>query len=474
MAQLKYDKEKRMLWVKDGDESFPIFTLANLNGNNTRLTSEGFLEVKNSTTDSWDTVTDSDGQPISLMGVPGKDGETPVVELSEEGMLKVNSKTIKVIGPKGDKGDKGDTGEQGPKGEPGSKGDDGKDGKDGQDGADGKVLYTWIKYADDANGSGLSDSPTSENGQPKAYIGFAYNKDSPTESNIASYYKWTLIKGADGTDGIPGANGADGVSYYTWIKYSDNLPTSNTDMYEAPGPNTQYIGIATNKTEQSESSDYTQYNWSKFKGDQGVAGEKGEKGDKGEDLTYITAFPESPDYGDRVIWNGKPIVSDLVPSGITETGETYEYQNSDSVPESIMKTSYVLKLGTDSTNMGDGYTTFDTRFTKPVYDLISRKSKLVQQDKICINLKKNYKSLLKNLPSVYLLWQEVLQKQESRLTLEQKRLRQFINSLSFSEENSTIPIYCSCYTTSTNLTDDTGYWIPISELNIAKHAYPLS
>lgn len=464
MAQLKYDKAKRMLWVKDGDEAFPIFTLANLNGNNTRLTSEGFLEIKNSNTDSWETVTASDGQPISLMGAPGKNGETPVVELSEEGMLKVNSKTINVIGPKGDKGDKGDTGEQGPKGEPGSKGDDGKDG------ADGKVLYTWIKYADDVNGSGLSDSPTSENGQPKAYIGFAYNKESPTESNIASYYKWTLIKGADGTDGIPGEKGVDGTTYYTWIKYSDNLPASNTDMYEEPKDTTQYIGIATNKTEQSESSDYTQYNWSKFKGDQGVAGEKGEKGDKGEDLTYITAFPEDPEYGDRVIWNGKPIVSDLVPSGITETGETYEYQNSDSVPGSIMKTLYVLKLGTDQEHMSE-YKTFDIRYTKPVYDLISRKSKLVNQDMICINLDRNYLSLKKNLPSVYLLWKDVVSL--TRTTPEQEQLKTFISGLEF-PSNATIPLYCSCYTTSTNLTEDKGYWIPITDLNREKYSYPIS
>lgn len=468
MAQLKYDKAERMLWVKDGNEAFPIFTLANLNGNNTRLTSEGFLEVKNSNTESWETVTDSDGQPISLMGAPGKDGETPVVELSEEGMLKVNSKTIKVIGPKGDKGDKGDTGEQGPKGEPGSKGDDGKDGKDG---ADGKVLYTWIKYADDADGSGLSDSPTSEDGYPKAYIGFAYNKESSIESDIASDYKWTLIKGADGTDGIPGANGADGVSYYTWIKYSDNLPTSNTDMYEAPGPNTQYIGIATNKTEQSESSDYTQYNWSKFKGDQGVAGEKGEKGDKGEDLTYITAFPEDPEYGDRVIWNGKPIVSDLVPSGITETGETYEYQNSDSLPGDITKTSYVLKLGTDTTSM-DPYTTFDIKYTKPVYDLIQRKSKLIQDDMICINLNRSYTSLRKNLPSVYLLWKEA--ESASRKTMEQQKLSTFMSGLQFESASSTIPLYCSCFTTSESLSDDTDYWIPITDLNRAKYSYSLA
>jgi len=86
MAQLKYDKAKRMLWVKDGNESFPIFTLANLNGKNTRLTAEGFLEVKNSNTNSWETITDSDGEPVSLMGAPGK---------------------------KGDKGDKGNPGDDG-------------------------------------------------------------------------------------------------------------------------------------------------------------------------------------------------------------------------------------------------------------------------------------------------------------------------------------------------------------------------
>lgn len=121
MAQLKYDKEKRMLWVRDGNEVFPIFTLANLNGNNTRLTSEGFLEVKNSNTDSWETVTDSDGQPISLMGAPGKDGETPVVELSEDGVLTVSlGDYIQSVNIKGAKGDKGDKGDPGPPGDTGS------------------------------------------------------------------------------------------------------------------------------------------------------------------------------------------------------------------------------------------------------------------------------------------------------------------------------------------------------------------
>ena len=53
----------------------------------------------------------------------------------------------------------------------------------GKPGADGKTYYTWVRYADDASGSGMSDSP---NG--KYYIGFAYNKESQTESNNLLWY----------------------------------------------------------------------------------------------------------------------------------------------------------------------------------------------------------------------------------------------------------------------------------------------
>ncbi len=60
-------------------------------------------------------------------------------------------------------------------------------------GSDGKTLYTWVRYADDASGTNMSDSPTG-----KAYIGFAYNKTTETESNTALDYTWSLIKGTDG------------------------------------------------------------------------------------------------------------------------------------------------------------------------------------------------------------------------------------------------------------------------------------
>lgn len=68
--------------------------------------------------------------------------------------------------------------------------------KDGQQGEDGKILYTWIKYAKDANGTGITDDP---NGA--IYIGISYNNESSTESNDPTQYAWTKIQGADGKKG---------------------------------------------------------------------------------------------------------------------------------------------------------------------------------------------------------------------------------------------------------------------------------
>lgn len=138
-------------------------------------------------------------------------------------------------------------GAQGPQGVPGPAGDD------------GKTLYTWIKYADNAQGGGISNNPTG-----KAYIGFAYNKETATESNNPSDYTWSDIKGEDG---IPGATGADGKTYYTWVAYSDNA--DGTGMYQQPKDTTKYIGIAVNKETATESNNPSDYTWSKFKGEDG-------------------------------------------------------------------------------------------------------------------------------------------------------------------------------------------------------------
>lgn len=68
------------------------------------------------------------------------------------------------------------------------RGDDGASIK----GDDGKTLYVWIKYADDAKGTNMSDAP-----EGKTYIGMAWNKPTSKESNNASDYIWSLIQGED-------------------------------------------------------------------------------------------------------------------------------------------------------------------------------------------------------------------------------------------------------------------------------------
>ena len=148
-------------------------------------------------------------------------------------------------------------------GEPGR---DGADGVPGTPGKDGKTLYTWIKYADDAGGGGISNDPTG-----KEYIGLAYNKETATESDDPADYAWSRIKGEQG---VPGTKGDDGTQYYTWIAYSDNADGSG--MYQQPKESTLYIGIAVNKTTPTESDDPADYTWSRFKGEKGDDGKDGE------------------------------------------------------------------------------------------------------------------------------------------------------------------------------------------------------
>jgi hypothetical protein len=151
------------------------------------------------------------------------------------------------------------------------------------DGANGAAVYTWIKYADSVTGTGISDSPTG-----KAYIGLAYNKSTPIESDLPGDYTWSLFRGdqgpqgpqgQQGTQGVQGPMGPDGKPTYTWIAYSDSPNGAN--MYQVPTATTIYIGIATNKTTDVESSSPADYVWSKFKGDQGVQGPQGPQGAQG-------------------------------------------------------------------------------------------------------------------------------------------------------------------------------------------------
>lgn len=148
----------------------------------------------------------------------------------------------------------------------------GEQGIQGPTGANGQTTYTWIKYADDASGTGLSDSPTG-----KQYIGIAPNKTTATESATPADYTWALIQGPQGiqgVQGIQGPTGADGVTYYTWVKYADSPTTGMSDFPDGKA----YLGVAYNKTTATESVDYVDYAWALIKGDQGIQGPTGSDG----------------------------------------------------------------------------------------------------------------------------------------------------------------------------------------------------
>ncbi|MGL5715753.1 MAG: hypothetical protein ACRCX2_22210, partial [Paraclostridium sp.] len=81
--------------------------------------------------------------------------------------------------------------------------------------SDGVTLYTWIKYADDASGGGISESPLG-----KKYIGLAHNKLDQTESDDPKLYTWSLIKGDNGV-GVKTI-----ITYYARHTSNSSAPTS--------------------------------------------------------------------------------------------------------------------------------------------------------------------------------------------------------------------------------------------------------
>lgn len=169
------------------------------------------------------------------------------------------------------------------------------EGVPGKPGDDGKTYYTWVRYADDASGNGMSDSP---NG--KYYIGFAYNKEVPTESSDPADYQWSKYKGDDGQDGV----GIKSITkYYLASEKSTGITTSSS-------------GWSTTK---QDMTDVKKYLWSYevyayTDGSPtkttpviiGVHGQNGADGDSG--IIVSSTAPENPKVGQ--LWqtaSGEPI-----------------------------------------------------------------------------------------------------------------------------------------------------------------------
>lgn len=142
-------------------------------------------------------------------------------------------------------------------------------GVQGPKGETGKATYTWIKYADDAVGTDMSDLPIKPNGVAREYLGLATNRDSPTESNNFRDYSWSKYIGE---------------SSLMWIKYSIYYNGRDTDgdvsMQDTPytdvgggvRENMVYMGIAYNQETTTESNIPEDYLWAKILGDDGHSG----------------------------------------------------------------------------------------------------------------------------------------------------------------------------------------------------------
>ena len=109
-----------------------------------------------------------------------------------------------------------------------------------------KPLYTWIAYADDNHGNGISSSADG-----KAYLGISNGQASETvDLSKPELFTWNKVKGEDGKDG---------KSAYTWIAYaSDDKGTNFAHTYSNIHT---WTGIALGKESETPSSDYTDYQW---------------------------------------------------------------------------------------------------------------------------------------------------------------------------------------------------------------------
>lgn len=104
------------------------------------------------------------------------------------------------------------------------------------------------------------------------YLWMSHAEIAANDELIGVWDQPVRISGEDGAAGKPG------VSLYTWIKYSDDQPTSDSQIYDKPNMYTKYIGLAYNQTSSVESTRYTDYEWVKWVGNDGVNGTNGLRG----------------------------------------------------------------------------------------------------------------------------------------------------------------------------------------------------
>lgn len=207
----------------------------------------------------------------------------------------------------------------------GADGENGSDGKDGADGKDGKTSYTHIAYANSADGK--TDFSVSDSN--REYIGM-YADFTEQDSTNPDDYAWTLVKGANGSQGIPGKAGADGKTPYFHIAYA-NSADGKTGFDVVVSAGKQYIGQYTDYDTPDDSIDPTKYSWTKIKGEQGDKGEQGVPG-----RTYFIELSSN------ILKRGQN--DKVVPSTIT--AKAY-YRDGDSATRTAYSGRWYVQTSTD-------------------------------------------------------------------------------------------------------------------------------
>ncbi|VIV90376.1 putative antireceptor [Streptococcus pneumoniae] len=158
------------------------------------------------------------------------------------------------------------------------KGADGANGVAGKAGTDGRTPYLHIAYATSNNGSQGFSTTDSTN---KTYIG-TYTDYTQADSTDYRVYKWTLIKGADGT-GISNV-----TNYYLATTVSTGITRTSAGWTTTPQPITSdkrylwnyRVELYTNGT--SKTTEPTVIGVHGDKGERGLQGLQGLQGARGE------------------------------------------------------------------------------------------------------------------------------------------------------------------------------------------------
>lgn len=165
----------------------------------------------------------------------------------------------------------------------GEKGQMGERGLQGPAGADGVTRYFHLKFADDANGLNMRESPAGD------WLG-TYIDENAVDSNDPNDYVWQEVRGAQGPKGENGINGKDGVNGITGhlhIAYANSadgsvdFSTSDSENREYLGWYIDYVNAGTNPDDCVDSTDYRDYKWVRIKGERGETGPVGPRGGVG-------------------------------------------------------------------------------------------------------------------------------------------------------------------------------------------------